>query len=352
MRVEDYSFESEFNGRNNLLTRKMIRLLSQDARMPISGIAKELGMSRVGVRTRLGRMEQEFGMHYVAELNEDVLGFTAQHLISVKFDKKPDYERIKMLLEKSYIPQLAFTTKGAYDLIIYAVAASTMEYAHWDRSMQILLAEYGAEWKTSEVVHRHLGFCPVRPELLDRLDIPEKYRGMLKILGDNARTSFKDMSAKLGMHFNTVAYNFNKIVESGYVRRFTVTMEKPKDISVYTFLITFKPREGFEKASAQARKFVMIEDKDPLINRVLLSANLIGSYDLFFVNAFDDVEAALKKFLAPYKKMYESQGVKVIGGEVDRVILGRLPVRSVDTTKEYDTIVWDPNFEKKDPVNQ
>ena len=352
MGVQDYSFESEFNSRNNLLTRKMIRLLSQDARMPISSIANALGVSRISVRKRLERMEQEFGMRYVAELNEEVLGFAAQHLISVKFDKKPDYETIGKMLEKSYIPQLAFTTRGAYDLIIYAISGSTMEYAHWDRSMQILLAEYGAEWKTSEVVHKHLGFCPVRPELLDRLNMPEKYRGMLKILDNNARTSFKDMSTKLGMHFNTVAYNFNKMVGSGYVKRFTVTMEKPKDISVYTFLIRFKPGEEFEKASARARKFVMIDDKNPLINRVLLSANLIGNYDLLLVNAFDDVEAALKKFLAPYKRTYESQGVKVIGGEVDKVILGRLPVRSVDTTKEYDTITWDPNFENKAPVNQ
>ncbi len=85
---------------------------------------------------------------------------------------------------------------------------------------------------------------------------------------------------------------------------------------------------------------------------MLLSANLIGSYDLFLVGAFDNTEAAIKKFVGPYKKMYESQGIKIIGGEVDKVILGKLPVRSVDTTKEYDTIVWDPNFEKKMPADQ
>jgi hypothetical protein len=91
----------------------------------------------------------------------------------------------------------------------------------------------------------------------------------------------------------------------------------------------------------------MMEDKDPLVNRVLLSANLIGSHDLFLMGAFDTCDVALKKFVAPYKKMYESQGIRVIGGEVDKVILGKLPVRSVDTAKEYSAIVWDPNFENK-----
>ncbi len=224
MGVQDYSFESEFNSRNNLLTRKMIRLLSQDARMPISSIANALGVSRISVRKRLERMEQEFGMRYVAELNEEVLGFAAQHLISVKFDKKPDYETIGKMLEKSYIPQLAFTTRGAYDLIIYAVSASTMEYAHWDRSMQILLAEYGAEWKTSEIVHRHLGFCPIRPELLDRLAMPDKYRGMLKIL-DRIKIQFDGCHKVIELIF---AFSITPVMD--YMEMLAAHLNRPKQI--------------------------------------------------------------------------------------------------------------------------
>jgi hypothetical protein len=43
-------------------------------------------------------------------------------------------------------------------MAVYANALSSREYAHWDKSMQILLSDYGVEWKASEVVHRQLGY--------------------------------------------------------------------------------------------------------------------------------------------------------------------------------------------------
>lgn len=346
MDAENYSFASRFNEKYNATTRKIVRILSENSRISISDLSKQIGMSRLPVRNKLRRIEEEFGVHYTAEFNETLLRVAAQHIIAVKFDQKPNYDKIKALLEKSYMPQLAVTMKGgSYDMIIYAVSTSTREYAHWDKSMQIKLSEYGAEWKPSEVVHRHLGFCPLRNELLDRMLIPHDYRGILKLLNMDSRIPFRRISQELKMHFNTVAYNYKKMIRDGYIKRFTITMDKPKDLSTLAFFSKFKPKEGFEKTSSIARKMVMDDDQNSLIGRTILSASLIGSYDLLIMGIFDDYETATKKYLGTYKQIYSPHGIRTAPGEVDKVILGSLPIRSIDTKKEYNTIVWDPNIE-------
>ena len=39
------------------------------------------------------------------------------------------------------------------------------------------LEKYGVSWHSSQVVHRQLGFFPLRNALVDRLNIPRSTRG-------------------------------------------------------------------------------------------------------------------------------------------------------------------------------
>ena len=69
-----------------------------------------------------------------------------------------------------------------------------------------------------------------------------------------------------------------------------------------------------------------------------MCAPLIGSYDFFTLGAFDDFETAYKNDIQYHKTLFKKQGIKIVYGEVDKVILGSLPIRSVDTKKEYNTL--------------
>jgi len=343
----DYEFSSAFNERCNLVTRKIARLLSENSRASVSDISKTTGISRKTAKDRVLRMEKELGLRYSIELNESALKLTSPHLVAVHFDSKPDYGHIAGLLKRSYIPQVAVSVKGKYDLLIYAIATSNKEYVHWDKSMQILLAEYGADWKTSEVVHRQLGFFPLRNEIIERLDLDATYKSMLEILNTNARTSFQEMSRQLKMHFNTVAYNFNKLLKSGYIERFTIMMDKPKDVTLMSFLAKYKPKEGYEERSATARKAFTKDDQYSLVSRYVICAPLIGSYDFFTLGAFDNFNAAYKNDITYHRKLFKKDGIKMVYGEVDKVLIGRLPIRSLDTKKEYKTVAWTVDFEKE-----
>ncbi|MGA3020898.1 MAG: AsnC family transcriptional regulator, partial [Candidatus Micrarchaeales archaeon] len=147
---EEYEFHSAFNDRYNLVTRKEIRLLSENSRISITEMSKALQISRKSVKDRLLRLEKDLGISYVPEFNETKLGFASPHLILARFKSKPDYDEIARLFSKSYIPQLVVSMSDD-SILAYAVSRTSNEYALWDKSMQINLSKYGVDWRTSEV---------------------------------------------------------------------------------------------------------------------------------------------------------------------------------------------------------
>ena len=336
----EYRTESAFNKRYNLLTRKIVRLLSENSRISVSEIAKRLLVSRPTVQDRISRLEKEFGMRYTIELNERLLGLNSPHLIEIRFKKKPDFEKIRVFLSQSYIPQVAFSTDGDYDMVIYANAFSTEEYVHWNMAMMVMLSEYEVMWHPSEVAHRHLGFFPLRNEAIEKADIDENSKKLLMHLNNNSRLNFQQLSKAMGMHFNTVKYNFEKLMKAGYIKRSTITMNPVKGLSFMTLFDDYTPTKGFESSSARAREVIKFDEEHPLISRYLLSATLMGSHTLFILSAFDDKVLADRFGLAYHKSMYAKHGAKRLSGEIKELILGRLPIRSVDIKKEYKTIMW------------
>ncbi len=344
--ASEYDVESEFSKKYALLTRRIVRLLSEDSRMPVAEIARMLDVSRTTVKDRIGRLEKEFGMEYTIEIDESALGLNHPHLIEVKFKKKPDRAKLKAILSQSYIPQVAFFANGDYDLVIYANAFSGDEYVYWNMAMMIELSEYGVRWHTSEVAHRHLGFFPLRDEAIKAANLDENSKRMLACLNGNARLSFQQLSKRLGMHFNTVKYNFDKLVKSGVIKRATVTMDPLKEISFMTLFDDYTPTKGFESSSARARQAIKFDEKNPLISRYLLSATLIGSHTLFIMSAFDSKAAAHRYGLDYHKRMYEMHGAKRYEGEIGELVIGRLPIRSVDIKNEYKTLMWTPETDR------
>lgn len=341
---DEYKLESKFNKELSSVSRRILRLLSENARTTIAELSKKTGLSRPTVKSKLTALQNEFNIKYTLELDERAIGFSSPHLISVKFKKEPNWSKIREILSKSYIPQIAFTTSGSYDLIIYANAFSTSEYAHWDKSMSILLGEYGAEWRPSEVVHRQLGFFPIRTEVLVRTRLDDKYKRLLSLLNENSRLSFQQLSKLLNVHFNTVKYTYGKLFELGYIKRPTITMDLVKKLTFMTFFSNYTPVKGYENSSAAARLAFMQDDKDSLISRYLICAPLIGKHDFFTLGVFDSSNAAYNADIFYHKRVFQKHGVKIVTGKIKLLLLGRLPIRSIDIAKEYNKIIWEPDF--------
>ena len=340
MQAIPYEFHSAFNDDYNLVTRKILRMLSENSRIHISEISDAIGLSRRSIRERMVRMEKELGMRYTVEFDEEALGLTSPHLTLIQFKKKPDYDTISAQLSKSYVPQLAASLKGQESMFMYSVAASSRDYVHWDNAMTIALSPYGARWHTSELVHRQLGFFPLRSEVLERLKIEPKHKEMLKLLNSNARISFQEFAGKLGTHFNTVAYNFNKLLKEGYIRRFTIAFDRPKDVTLAAFFAKYTPLEGFERHALKVRKAFQADDENSLVSRYIVCAPLIGSYDHFGIGAFDSFGSAYRHIASYHRQVLGDHLGEISCREIGRVLLGSLPIRSIDTKRDYKTIEW------------
>jgi len=333
-------FKSKFNAKYSHAARKIVGLLSEDSRIKLTEMAKKLEVSRRTATIKLDAIEKDLNLQYMLELDEQKLGLNRPHLILARFNRKPDYSKVKSILNRSHIPQVAVSIKGTYDMMIYANALSGIEYAHWDKSTQTLLAPYNVEWHSSEVAHMQLGFFPLRNELLERVNIKPKYKRIISILNSNSRISFHDLAKELNINVNTTVYNFNKILSLGYIRNFTATIGLQKDLSFMTFFSKYTAAEGYEDAAATARKAFTSDDDTPLISRYLITAPLLGSFDFFTLGAFDNRDVAYKKDVLYHKEIFKKYNVKMLYGEIDEILLGRLPIRSMDTKKNYKTLVW------------
>jgi DNA-binding Lrp family transcriptional regulator len=270
-------FHSSFNDAYSVVTRRIVRILSENARASVSDISKTTKLSRKTVTDRIKRLEKEMGLQYTIELNEEALGLSSPHLILVTFKTKPDYEEISKMLSEQHVPQLAFTVKGASAMILFGIAVSDTDYAYWDNSMQILLSKYGMLWQASEIVHKQLGFFPIRNAMIDKLKIDPKYKQMLMLLNEDSRMSFQELSKRMGMHFNTTAYNFKKLLKMKYIKRFTITMDMPKDVAFATFVAKYTPKDEFERSVVKVIRALKADDEQPIVSRYLLCAPLIGT---------------------------------------------------------------------------
>ncbi len=331
---------SSFNERYSVTARRVLRAISNNSRAKITDIAEALGISRRTAALKLAALEKELNIHYILELNEESLGLNRPHLILAKFNGQPDYHKIKDLLLNSHIPQVAASVNGNYDMLIYANALSGMEYAHWDKKMQTLLSEYKVEWHSSEVVHRQLGFFPLRNEIIQKTAIKEKYKRILMLLNENSRMSFQQLAKSLDMNVNTAVYNFNNMIKMKYIRSFTIAVDIPKNVSLMTFFSKYTPSEGYENASAIARAAFTSDDSNPLISRYLITAPLIGSYDFFTMGAFDSRDIAYKHDVLYHKNLFRKYSIRMSYGDIRDTLMGRFPVRSVDSKKEYKILIW------------
>ncbi len=336
----DLDFTSMFNERYSTPSRKIIRALSEDARMPVSTIAKRIGATRRTVKERMKRLEKELEIRYTIEFDEEALEISNPHLIIVRFKKEPDFNAVAEALRKSYIPQLAIRANGGRELFIYANSVTHSEYTRWDKTMQSYMSKYKVFWESSEVAHRQLGFFPLRNELIDKLGIPEKHKSMLKLLNSDARMGFQQMSKELGMHFNTVAYNFNKLVKLGYIKRFTLVCKPPKDVSVVAIFGKYALEENFEADASKIRDVFKSDEETSEFSRYRVVAQLTGAYDFFDFGVFDNLKSGRDKFVDAYRTLLKRHITKLRYRELSGAILGDIPIRSVDDNKAYNTLKW------------
>ena len=332
-----FDIECRFNKKYGLLTRKILRALSENSRVTLSELEAQLGVSRRTLAKRLKLIEKEFGIRYTLDISKRKIGLNNPHLILVKLRKKARRAELEEFIRGSYVPQLIVPIKGTYDMLIYANAASFKDYMDWDRgARRKLMIKYGMRWEHSQVVFTRLGFIPLRDEAIEHSKIPEGDKKMLVLLNGNSRMQCKELAKMLNLNYKTCIYRFNSLVKHKYIRRFTISMDKPKDVSLMSYFVRYIPTDESGKAKSYSQMMFASDEQNSLVSRYALKMSLIGSYDSFALGAFDNAGMGRKHLVRAYKELFgRFSPIKSEYGELQKPLLGRLPIRSMDIKIEY-----------------
>ena len=109
------------------LDKRLLALLRADARIPVSALARELGIARSTVQSRLRRLEHEkviagFTLQYGSDYERNLISAHVQIKVAQKLTASV-YVALKN------VPQInaLYTISGDYDLIAVVSASSTVE---------------------------------------------------------------------------------------------------------------------------------------------------------------------------------------------------------------------------------
>ena len=131
------------------LNKKLLSLLRTNARMPTSELARQLGISRSTVQSRLRRLEEgKIITGYTVQFGSDYERKLIRAHVSIKVAQRLT-GKVTVLLKK--IPEITalYVTSGDYDLIAIVAAQSTEELS---RLLDSIANLGGTERTNSSVV--------------------------------------------------------------------------------------------------------------------------------------------------------------------------------------------------------
>ena len=110
------------------LDRKILRVITQNARTPFKDVAEECGVSRAAVHQRVQKMFDNgviLGSGY--QVNPKMLGYNLCVLIGITLEKGSMYKTVTKELEK--IPEVVETqfTLGAYSMMVKVYARNDQD---------------------------------------------------------------------------------------------------------------------------------------------------------------------------------------------------------------------------------
>ena len=149
--------------------RQILTLLSTDARMGVSEISKQIGLSYATTLSKIKKLEEKYGIKYTIEYGFlDKFNLHRFFAIAKFINKVPDAQEVKKLMESEPRVQLALWTVGEYNLFLFMLASTpkeTEDLVYKLRSSPAL-SDYPANWYSSYFAHGY-GYIPLRDEFFE-----------------------------------------------------------------------------------------------------------------------------------------------------------------------------------------
>ncbi|MCD6464041.1 AsnC family transcriptional regulator [Candidatus Woesearchaeota archaeon] len=227
----------------DLKDKKLLATLDFNARMPISRIAKKVGISKGAALYRLKKLEnQGIIKQYYAIVNPAKLGFYYCRVF-LKFQNMPSSVEQELINHLETNPKIAYLgiIDGLWDLLIGFWARDLAEFEEFldklifkygrfvlDKEVSIGLQvwqfPYRFLFQSSESVVRE--FKTGGKLKVSNLDVIDKE--LLTILTKNARMSYEELSKHLGLSGKAINYRIKNLIKKKIIVGFRTLVDYKK----------------------------------------------------------------------------------------------------------------------------
>jgi len=300
--------------------RKILYLLSEDAKLPVTEIAKEVGLSKDAVSYRIKRLvERGVIMYFIPVIDVQKLGFSGYYLYMrlQNLEERTDLEILNYLKQSKYT-MFVCSCFGSYDVVVQLLVRNIQdvdvflrefrrEYDKYvlDFTLLITSREYKLPAKylvESEGfgIKAKSGKKTEAEVCLDKKDVL-----MLKMLAADAKMPTYEIANELGISSDTVIYRIKKLVSCGVIEKFVAVVDVSK-IGYRWHVVLLQLKNLTEEREKALLTFVKSHPNMLYVTRA------IGSYDMTIdVNAksekhFNDILMEIRVKFHDIIKTYDS----------------------------------------------
>lgn len=273
--------------------RKILTILSMNARATLPFIAKRVGLSVSAVDNRIRQLEKRYGIKYIAEIDVEKLGYL-KFIILVKFlDRIPAAEDIIKAVKVEPRVQLAIRLSGGdYNLLIYVLAETNQDVNYMVRDiMRNNFLDYKMQLYITPFYESY-SFVPLRDEFIDTFrnqfqkkksvfeeELTEKRRMLLerefavfRELNNHGKENFTSIDKKYSFDNGRSQYTYNKLLGNMLLKRTTLTMHNLpfryvaiifiKDVNLVEVYTTRKPllQSIIKETKTWANQYALVGD--------------------------------------------------------------------------------------------
>ena len=275
--------------------RRILTLLAEDARMPLTKIAKEAKLSRDAVDYRIKRLEK-LGviLQFFPDLDFNKLGYYLFHVFVLmdEMDSEEQVKFIKHLHDHAHVVSV-LEYSDRWDLEVVFIAKDLLDFDHIIMELTESFSHVVLEKDKVEIIKKYCShFMPPLLEekkklmtkapkqkvpvvKMDKTDFK-----ILRLLTQNARRSTYEMARELSISSDTVSYRIKKLMKEGVIKSFTTLVNLSLlKFHWYTFTVEMKLFDHKNEA-----KFEEFLHQHPSILR---GAKTLGGWDLLLYIAVD-----------------------------------------------------------------
>lgn len=276
--------------------KKILYMLSVDAKVPVTRLAKEVGLSKDAVSYRINRLiEQGAILYFIPIINIQKFGFFGYYLY-LQLENLKENTDTELLNYLKLDKRTAFVGScfGGYDIVVHLFARNALEleaflkelrgrYDSYIRNFVLLLAT-----KDYKLPAKYLA-GPGMPNIGRKEKVNTEQKGvdqkdiqLLKILAKDAKTQTYKIANELGLSSDAVLYRVKNLVASHVIERFIAAIDTTK-LGYRWHIILLQLRSLTDEKEKVLSSFIKSHPN------MLYFTRAVGKYDLAIdVNAQDE----------------------------------------------------------------